>query len=94
MSIKHIHYVKKNGETSNRDIVPSFVPSPNMKALDVSSLSEEDKQMVSDLMDEYQEYRKLSMENIFNFGDWIDHTSKTVPQLKWRSFIMEHTTFQ
>ena len=90
--IAHIEYTRSTdiggtkGETTERYILPTFVPGSNIKAIDVTDLTVEQRKELETLWEEYQQYYELAVLNIFNFSDWLSHSSiKTAPQ-KWRTF--------
>lgn len=76
------------GEVTERAIVPTNIPSENVKALDVTDLSANDREQMKNLYEEYQKYYKQQVSTIFNFEDWLTHTGhdRDVPNIKWRTF--------
>lgn len=93
-NITHIEYEKttgdRKGEITKRFVVPTYVPGNNMKAIDVTDLSEEEREEVVELHTEYVEYYKQAVANLFTFEGWLDHTRDNHPNLKWRTFCMEN----
>lgn len=76
------------GEVTERVIVPTTIPGENIKALDVTDLSANNRQQIKNLYEEYQEYYKQQISTIFNFEDWMTHTGhdRDVENIKWRTF--------
>ena len=83
----------ETGEVTERVIIPTFVPLPNIKAIDVTELAVELQEDVAALFREYAEYYRQRAETIFNFEDWLRHTrgpTVKVNPLKWRTFKLEN----
>lgn len=80
------------GETTERTIIPLAVPNPvmNIKALDVSELSEPDQKELAVLVAEYNEYKVVFMAQMYNFDNWLEHTTGETKVLKYRTFAMEN----
>lgn len=98
-TLAHIQYEKATniggdkGELTERCVIPTFIPDPNMKALDVTNLSEEDRQHVESLYQEYTEYYTQMLSTLFSFEDWVSHTrgEEEIPaELKWRTFKLDN----
>lgn len=99
--LAHVRYTKTTdlgsskykghiGEISERVILPTYIPSDNVKALDVSSLTEAEALKLQSYYEEYVEYVETKMATIFNFEDWLDHTKgRTYPDLKYRTFKVD-----
>jgi hypothetical protein len=83
-----IDYTNNKGDTSTRTILPHSLPQLNVRALDVSTLSEDDVLELQKALAEYQQYRATQMATMFSFEDFIDHqsTGTELPEYKWRSF--------
>ena len=92
---KQIEYTKKNtAEVTQRDIIPTYVPQANMKALDVTGLDSEQQETLASLHSEYTAYYRQAANNIFTFEDWVLQTQgdgEVVDDLKWRTFVLENT---
>lgn len=91
----HIRYVHKDGgETTERVIFPTFVPSTAMKAVDVTDLSENEQDALQDLLKNYATYFENATRRVFSFEDWISHTTgfatHQLPEVKWRTFLLEN----
>lgn len=93
-AISNIRYESRGkGEVTERVIIPTYVPSQNIKALDVTSLSSEDREELLDIWKAYEEYRDTQINALYNFEDWYDHTQPTenkVEPVKWRTFIPDN----
>ena len=76
---------------TERDIIPTFVPQPNIKAIDVSDLTEEQQQEVQQYLQEYAQYVKDFQQNMFKFEDWVAHTKNVDIEPKWRTFKKDNT---
>lgn len=82
-----ITYTKDNGESSNRTILPTYVPHQQLvRAIDVTELSDNDQAQMARLLSEYREYKDHIMKTMFTFEDWVDHTYHQSIDPKWRSF--------
>lgn len=75
-------------EVTDRVIIPTRVPKPetNVKALDVTSLNIKEREQLEEAWGEYREYIANQMRTLFTFEDFIEHTSKPISSLKWRTF--------
>lgn len=89
---KNLHE-DKEGEVTERYVIPTFVPQPNMKAIDVTDLSQEKRKQLSQLYAEYSEYYKRMASTIFTFEDWLAHTQNIDFTPKWRTFKMSNVKF-
>lgn len=98
--INHIRYTRttslgegETGEVTERYIFPFFVPSPNVKAVDITGFTEEAKGDVAKLFKEYVEYYEQQMKTVFTFENWLEHSrgpGAYVSPLKWRTFKAEN----
>lgn len=96
--ITHIQYEKatniggEKGEITERYVIPTFVPVPNMKALDVTNMSDEERKEMETAYAEYTQYYKLAVSKLFTFEDWLTHSrgEKATPELKWRTFKLDN----
>jgi len=91
-----IKYQHKNDDSSTtRVIIPTFVPSAAMKAIDVTRLSEEERLELQGLLRDYAAYFEAAVKRVFSFEDWISHTTglseDAIPEVKWRTFLLENT---
>ena len=85
--IANITYTKDNGESSDRVIIPTYVPnSALVRAIDVTELSAADQVQMERLVAEYREYKDHILKTMFTFEDWVDHTYHQSVSPKWRSF--------
>jgi len=78
-----------HGEVTHRVVIPTYVPSPknlNVKAIDVTDLSEEQREEMLTAWNEYQEYLEQQRRTLFAFDDFIEHTGRELPDIKWRTF--------
>ena len=92
IKLQNVRYTKPGSdEVTDRVIIPTFVPLPHMKALDVTDLPSENQQQLVTLFKEYAEYYEVAAMTLFNFEDWISHTQDIQIQLKWRTFVLENT---
>jgi hypothetical protein len=81
-----VYTSESKGETSTRTIVPMSVPKDNVRAIDVSELSEKDQQAMAELVVGYKEYLAGIFETTFKFEDWASHTKEIDVHPKWRTF--------
>lgn len=87
-----IQYTNRLGEGSERTIVPTFVPLPNIKAIDVSDLAEDQQAEIAEFLKEYHEYVKEFQSSMFDFTTWLEHTKQVQFEAKWRTFKIENVT--
>lgn len=96
--IAHVEYTRTTdlagghkGDVTERWIIPTFIPHQNIKALDVTDLTEEQRQVLEQRLAEYQQYYRAAVESLFDFETWVDHTyNEESPQLKWRTFAIDN----
>lgn len=86
LELTHIEYVKEDGNSTDRFIIPTALPTSNIKAIDVTPLTEEDRARVGVLYKEYREYVQQSLDRLFKFEDWIEHTRNETVEVNWRTF--------
>lgn len=84
--IYKVEYTDSKDQTSSRTIMPTFVPSENINAIDLSELTEEERAEIQQLYVEYKDYVNTLNKNIYSFEDFISHTKGKVIQPKWRKF--------
>ena len=93
--LQHIRYTKATnigsgteGEVTERYIIPTFVPQPNIKAIDVTDLSDEERETLLSLYSEYAEYCERIASTIFTFENWLSHTrgEENNTPITWRTF--------
>lgn len=75
--------------TTERTIIATYIPTPkvaNVKALDVTDMSEGDQQTVESTLQEYATYLETQQNTIFSFENFAAHVGTTLPNLKWRTF--------
>ena len=92
-AVQKIRYSKfeKIGEmdccsTSERYIVPTFLPTENIKAIDVTNLSDDERATLIEQLNEYSEYVGTQRKAMFSFEDWVEHTTNYERSVKWRTF--------
>ena len=90
--VSSIRYTKADtGEITDRLIIPTTIPTKNVKAIDVTSLNDSQRDELETLHTEYSMYRNRAIQNIYNFEDWVSMTTgKDSPDVKWRSFLAEN----
>lgn len=88
-------------ESTERYIIPTSIPKFNIKALDVSAMNDDKREVLAVFHTEYKKYFKKRLKTIYSFEDWIDATyphsifSKDVPEkdrveIKHRTFKMDN----
>jgi len=90
---QRIRYVKDSGETSKRTIIPTFIPQQNIKAVDVSDLSDTDATQMESLLNEYYgDYLANRDKTTFSFDDWLHATGyyDMSTKVKWRTFKLDN----
>lgn len=79
-----------HGEYTHRTIIPIYVPQPknrNVKAIDVTSLSEADRQKTLTAWNKYQEYLAEQRKELLNFDQFVYvRLEEDLPEAKWRTF--------
>lgn len=94
-TLAQIRYTKKStGEVTERTVIPTFVPLPNIKALDVTGEPLKEQQALAWLYSEYTKYYQAAAKTLFSFEDWLSHTqagANAAEDLKWRTFVLENT---
>ena len=95
--VTHIEYTRTTdlgggakGEVTERYVIPTFIPHPNIKALDVTDLPEDARKALAEQMKEYAEYYRQQVQTIFSFEDWLNHTRNEVFSPKWRTFKVDN----
>ena len=96
--VHHVRYTKVQdvdsrtivGSTTERDIIPTFVPKANVKALDVTDLSTEDQSKIVGLLEGYRQYLDNLAARTFSFEDWVSHTTGEDISVKWRTFKFDN----
>jgi len=93
--VAKISYTKSDGSSSDREIIPTYVPG-NVSAIDVSDMDDESRELLQTRLHEYEEFKVGVMEHLMSFGSWMEATHKKEPlkSLKWRSFIPDKITHQ
>jgi len=87
--IYNIEYTDHKEKISSRIIIPSTVPSANVKAIDVSDLTEDERMEICQHMAEYRDYVETQRKNMYSFEDFISLTKGKTISPKWRSFNTE-----
>ena len=88
-----IRYTKTGTEeVTDRIVIPTTVPR-NIKAIDVTGLTLEERKLLRDQYVEYREYVKMRMAAMYTFEDYMDHigVDRGDIQVKWRTFKLEQT---
>lgn len=82
-----IKYTKDDGEVSTRTIIPTINVPQNIRAVDISKLNEQDQIRLIGLFAEYEKYVENHFSKLFNFNDWVEHTTGIPTEdLPWRTF--------
>jgi len=89
--IQQIKYTKDNGEVTERYVIPTFVPKPNVKAIDVTQLDEDTRNQLLSLLVEYNNYVAAQTNTIFGFEEWVEHTKLLYVEPTWRTFKINNT---
>lgn len=79
-------------ETKQRTVVPSFVPSDNIKALDVSDLEIVEREQVARLLQEYKKYQQQVLREFADtFENYVEKRDESfdVAKIKWRTFKID-----
>ena len=58
----------------------------NVKAIDVTEMSEQERGKLEQQLAEYAEYYQNAIKTIFSFEDWLSHTQSESSPVKWRTF--------
>lgn len=75
-------YVRSMGTIT---IIPTDIPLDNVKALNVSSCNQQERQIIKNMCSEYQNYLNEHISKAFNFEEWIEQSypSFDVNNVKW-----------
>lgn len=92
--IAHIEYTRSTdlgggnkGDVTDRHIIPTFIPKDFIKAIDVTELDDDERDNIQQLWEGYQEYYQNAVQTLFDFDQWVEHTTSQEPvELKWRTF--------
>ena len=88
---EEVTYTKPStGEITDRVIIPVSQAQPNVKAIDVTAMSDVERAEMEGLFNEYQEYVDNCIKQIFSFEDYISHTRGEEKEIKWRTFRSDH----
>lgn len=88
--IVKLTYTNDKQETSDRVVIPTLVPKQNVTTIDVTTLTEEQQQEMSQLYTEYSEYYRDHMSKAFNFETWVEHTTSKNITPKWRALKLSN----
>jgi len=96
--ITHIKYKRatslgggEQGEVTERYIIPTFIPQDNIKAIDVTTLTEEERDEFQQLWADYQSYYQTAVAALFDFETWVEHSTGKTVSAKWRTFKKDNT---
>lgn len=79
-------------EVTPRIIIPVYIPTAkhrNIKAVDVTDLSQEEQKELESLLQEYHKYLEGQRKQTFSFEDFVSHTTNKKLSPKWRTFKPE-----
>lgn len=85
----NVEYTSLKNETKIRTIVPTSTVNYNVSTIDVTDLSDDERQEVIDLYLEYDQYRRERLKQLFNFETWVEHTKNKTVTPKWRALGIE-----
>lgn len=85
-NLMEIVYTKETpvGQEVTERVVIGNSKVGNMKAIDVTDLSEDERNHMLVLYREYQEYVGTVLKTIFPFETWVEHTRNDTIETKWR----------
>ena len=71
-----------------RVIIPTHLPTNVVKALDVSTLDQDQRDNLAIMTSEYSEYVDRIFSSMYTFEEWIEqsHPDFNVSDIKWVSF--------
>lgn len=81
-----VEYVKDSGEYSVRKIIPTMSIVQNIRAIDLTQEDETKQNRLTELMKDYEAYVQQHMANLFNFQDWVEHSTSRHEHVSWRTF--------
>ena len=90
--VANISYCDRDGNKSDRRIVPVSVPKDSVRAIDVSDLSPGQQDEMERLVREYKEYMDNILKAAFTFEGWVEHSYNETIVPKWRSFKVHNIT--
>ncbi|MGI0075828.1 MAG: hypothetical protein ACREAU_00285 [Nitrosopumilaceae archaeon] len=86
-TIHHVEYESiGKKDITKRYIIPTVIPKDTIKAIDVSDCDNEARSELTKLLRDYKSYQVGFLKGMFTFEMWAEHVSKTLPDLKWRTF--------
>lgn len=88
-TICKVRYTNNKEQSSEREIIPTTIPTENIKGIDVSELSNEERENLMLLLNDYNNYVQQQHNNIFNFETWASHSSGVQIKPKWRTFSVD-----
>lgn len=84
---EEVTYTKPStGEVTDRVIIPISQPTPNVKAIDVTDLNQNERAEMVEIFNEYQDYVDTCIKRIFTFEDFVSQTTGRDMDVKWRTF--------
>lgn len=91
-SVQISYISERTNQSSVRIIIPFTVPDANVTAIDVSELDEGQHDEILQMVADYNEYRQLHYNKMFNFTQWAEHTQNKTIEPKFRTFKIDNIT--
>ena len=98
VEVTKIQYTKVISEDASLNVYNSSIRSVimtsspgNIRAIDVTELSDDRKQEISELYEEYTVYFNNHMKSAFSFENWLSHSKGIDFTPKWRTFKPDQT---
>ena len=90
-TVQRVSYKNSKDELSDREIIPHNVPSTNIKALDVSALDDNKREIMVNMLKDYALYTENHMKTAFSFDNWLDQAQPDIikDDIKWRTFKID-----
>jgi len=95
LDILDIKYTKANGEKSDRKIISLNSIPKNLKAIDISDISQEDAEHLIEQYKNYNEYLENFDKTKMKFEDWYSMTNpnESLSTVKYRTFTVDNIEF-
>lgn len=93
-TVFNVNYTKSDNSSTNRYILPTSVPT-NVKAIDVTDLSEEERNQAQNAAQEYAAYVLEQTKELLSFEEFLEEKRDencdldVLLQPKWRTFKPE-----
>ena len=84
--VAEIVYEGASPDAGKRVILPTSVPQTIVRAIELTELSQPERDDLQKLYAEYAQYYENFMSNAYNFETWVEHSTGKAISPKWRAF--------